>query len=839
MLTHRHLAAHRPVVELRLEHDHRIGIADRRREQTLRVRRRRRDRHLHPGRVRVVRLWRIVVQLRRANAAAVRHPHDQRELHPAARPPAVAADVRDQLVEARVREARRTASRTPAASPPCRDRPPCRGSRLRRAAYPRTGRRRTCRVGPPSHGRPHPRGRRPRPSPAPSRPAPSSTWKASLIASTSVSSAIEQLPQLRELGRERRRRRGVGMFEQQPDIGRRLGLRRRDPRAQRLDRLRARRLARARRSARRHAAGSLVAPEAFARLLLLDPLEIDVARGSSAVACGAARYDTASMKVGPSPSAPGATASRVASNTAKHIAAVDPDARNPVADRLVRQRLRRRLSRERRRDRPLVVVAEEDQRRAHDTRRSWRPRGTSPRKSRRRRSRRSRTPTRRAASSPREPGGVWHVGSDRNADRRDVVVEWIPPAGRMTAPPGEHRRDRHPAQEADRRLAVAGKDPVVALERIDRAGLHRLVIPEDRVRADPALAVEDDRTLVVRPQQRPSSGRARADRAPRAPRPLRPESPRRLRSRAGGLVILGRVTCRSSARKSTACGLVPSPGRAGERGPAARRRRQHPRPRARVHRLRSAQARPSEGDEHDCAPTARRAEPGGPPREELRLVRDRRLLERPVGELGRDEDSGGGKNRPPGAPEPSSTPTATTRRRCRRTSRRERVDSAPQGRRRVGATEPAAEREHQQFDPVGLERSVDQQPRGNREGRERQTLGASVRVRVPAGCAHPRESRSAACLPAIRRPGAPARSYSARRPSRKSFQRRNASSPDVPGGGSANGSGETSITTRSNPRARRSSSALTARSSSKGVSASTSAFAGSVPRGRTSISFQA
>jgi hypothetical protein len=32
-----HLAAHRPVVELRLEHDDRIGIADRRREQALRV----------------------------------------------------------------------------------------------------------------------------------------------------------------------------------------------------------------------------------------------------------------------------------------------------------------------------------------------------------------------------------------------------------------------------------------------------------------------------------------------------------------------------------------------------------------------------------------------------------------------------------------------------------------------------------------------------------------------------------------------------------------------------------------------------------------------------------
>ena len=34
-----------------------------------------------------------------------------------------------------------------------------------------------------------------------------------------------------------------------------------------------------------------------------------------------------------------------------------------------------------------------------------------------------------------------------------------------------------------------------------RADLHRLVVPEDRVRADAALAVVDDRALVVRPQE--------------------------------------------------------------------------------------------------------------------------------------------------------------------------------------------------------------------------------------------------------------------------------------------------------------------------------------------------
>ena len=34
-----------------------------------------------------------------------------------------------------------------------------------------------------------------------------------------------------------------------------------------------------------------------------------------------------------------------------------------------------------------------------------------------------------------------------------------------------------------------------------RAGLHRLVVPEDRVRPDPALAVIDERALVVGAEQ--------------------------------------------------------------------------------------------------------------------------------------------------------------------------------------------------------------------------------------------------------------------------------------------------------------------------------------------------
>ena len=100
----RHLAALGPVDELRLEDHDRVGIADRGREQPLRVGGRRGDRDLDPGRVHVVRLGRVVVQLGRAHAAAVGHPDRDRERHRPARPPAVAADVGDQLVEAGVRE---------------------------------------------------------------------------------------------------------------------------------------------------------------------------------------------------------------------------------------------------------------------------------------------------------------------------------------------------------------------------------------------------------------------------------------------------------------------------------------------------------------------------------------------------------------------------------------------------------------------------------------------------------------------------------------------------------------------------------------------------------------
>src|SRR5580765_5487199 len=63
---------------------------------------------------------------------------------------------------------------------------------------------------------------------------PSSTWKQSLIASTSVSSATEDPPQLCEVGVERGGRIGQRVLEEETRIRRRLGLRGRDPVAHRL-----------------------------------------------------------------------------------------------------------------------------------------------------------------------------------------------------------------------------------------------------------------------------------------------------------------------------------------------------------------------------------------------------------------------------------------------------------------------------------------------------------------------------------------------------------------------------------------------------------------------------
>src|SRR5437764_7479738 len=105
----------------------------------------------------------------------------------------------------------------------------------------------------------------------------SSTWNASLIASTMLSSAIAEDPsQLLEVGAERGWRVGVGVLEEERWIRRRLGLGLRDPAAHQLLRLRAHLLRAARLEHAEPLEVRLVAPDALARPLLLDALEVDV-----------------------------------------------------------------------------------------------------------------------------------------------------------------------------------------------------------------------------------------------------------------------------------------------------------------------------------------------------------------------------------------------------------------------------------------------------------------------------------------------------------------------------------------------------------------------------------
>ena len=180
---------------------------------------------------------------------------------------------------------------------------------------------------------------------------------------------------------------------------------------------------------------------------------------------------------------------------------VDAHAGDAVADRFVGERLGARLRLDRRRDRPAVVVADEHHRRVHHGRevdafveRALARRAVAEERHRDRVLAAQLLP-------PGEPGRVRQVRRDRDADRRDVPVGRVPPARRMAAPPLQDRLGGHAAHEPDRRLAVGREDPVVVRERERRARLDRLVVPEDRVGADPALPVVDDGALVVGAQE--------------------------------------------------------------------------------------------------------------------------------------------------------------------------------------------------------------------------------------------------------------------------------------------------------------------------------------------------
>src|SRR4051812_4266496 len=194
----------------------------------------------------------------------------------------------------------------------------------------------------------------------------SSTWNASLIASTIESSATEDPPQLREVRPERRGRIDEGVLEQQRRIRRRFGPPPRNPLPHQTGRprpdLRRGRLV-------EHAEPlqvALVTADALVLLLLLDALEVDVRLRvvSRGVRRGAIRH-----RLDEGRPAAGARALHRLARRLVHgedVTAVDADAGHAVAGRLVGQRLRVRLRGEGRRDRPLVVVAEEDERRLRD-----------------------------------------------------------------------------------------------------------------------------------------------------------------------------------------------------------------------------------------------------------------------------------------------------------------------------------------------------------------------------------------------------------------------------------------------------------------------------------------
>src|SRR3954471_18865557 len=328
----------------------------------------------------------------------------------------------------------------------------------------------------------------------------SSTWNASLIASTMERSAKDP-PQFLPVRPQRRRRVDVRVVEHEPRIGGRLGLGGRDPRTQRVRGLALDRLGELVVEDSRASQIALVTPHAFAGLLFLDAFEVDVRARvvSRRVRRGAVRQRLDERRAVARARTLDALACRFVHG--EDVGSVDAHARNPVTGCLVRELLRPRLRGDRRRDRPLVVVTEEDQRRARHARevRSFVERALRGRAVAEERDRDGALAAQLLA--PRESGCVRHVRPDRDADRRDVVVGRVPPAGGMTAPPREHCRRGHPAEEADRGLAVRREDPVVVLERVDRACLHRLVVPEDRVRADSPLTVVDDRALVVRAQE--------------------------------------------------------------------------------------------------------------------------------------------------------------------------------------------------------------------------------------------------------------------------------------------------------------------------------------------------
>ena len=312
------------------------------------------------------------------------------------------------------------------------------------------------------------------------------------------------------------------------------------------------------------------------------------ALGSSAVACGAAC--TSPPRRTSAPPRPGRV--RLRREQRRRRQARPCRRLAPLACRTRRPCPRgppaARLLRERRRDRPLVVVAEQDERRPHDRRevdplveRAFGGRAVAEEDE-------GDPIARRAVASPTQTRRHAAPGSrsGRRSTRRRSSAGFHQPAGcprhqDSTVDAGDA------AEQADRRLAVARKDPVALLERVDGAGLDRLVTPVDGIRADPPLAVVDDRPLVVRPQQHERAVEskqlvvaeiARSRRAQPRPRSRRTEATRRRAPSSAEwkqffhyrarpfLMVSGTWRARSRARPSACCAPSSRSGHADVRG---------------------------------------------------------------------------------------------------------------------------------------------------------------------------------------------------------------------------------------------------------------------------------
>ena len=198
-----------------------------------------------------------------------------------------------------------------------------------------------------------------------------------------------------------------------------------------------------------------------------------------------------------------------------------PSTRTPghaVAGRSVRDRRGELLVR-RDRDRPPVVLAEQDRGARRTPRRGSRPRGSRPRRRSRPRSTRASTPCSRRACAPIAHPTAWTIcvatGTQIGANRvRDRVVRTAVPRPAVVL---EVLDDVDASHDRRRELAERREHEVVGTERERAADLRRLLALERRVDGELALALERPALAVEPPRHGSSAAGARGARSSDSP----------------------------------------------------------------------------------------------------------------------------------------------------------------------------------------------------------------------------------------------------------------------------------------------------------------------------------